>query len=76
MPFPTFTLNSGHPIPGLAYGTGSHWRKNAPPVDANGVSSEVVDAIKAAAEAGFRHFDSAEVSIYTSHKTTRSSIHS
>ncbi|GAA5861770.1 hypothetical protein JCM8547_000731 [Rhodosporidiobolus lusitaniae] len=47
-------------IPGIAFGTGSTWRSNPRPVREDGIAPAVVDTIKAAAEAGFRHFDGAE----------------
>lgn len=66
MPFDAFTLNSGHSVPGLAFGCGSEWRVKPREEDGDGVAREVVEAIVAAAKAGFRHFDAAEVSDMTS----------
>ncbi|KAM0753716.1 Aldo/keto reductase [Meredithblackwellia eburnea MCA 4105] len=60
MPFDKIKLSSGTSIPGIAFGTGSDWRANPRAVDDDGVSSEVVEAVKAAADAGFRAFDTAE----------------
>jgi len=62
MPFDAFTLSSGHSVPGLAFGCGSEWRKNPRAEDTDGVAQEVVQAVVAAANVGFRHFDAAEVS--------------
>lgn len=62
MPFDSLPLNSGHAIPGIAFGCGSEWRKNPRPEDSDGVAAEVVQAVVSAAKAGFRHFDAAEVS--------------
>lgn len=44
--------------------TGSDWRANPRPVDDDNVSQEVVEAIKDAVKAGFRSFDTAEVSTH------------
>ncbi|KAI8819756.1 aldo-keto reductase family 1 member C13 [Fimicolochytrium jonesii] len=55
---PSITLNSGHSIPTLGYGTGTAWFKKG---DENVVDRECVEAIKTAIRLGYTHLDGAEV---------------
>ncbi|KAJ3307686.1 hypothetical protein HDU76_004441 [Blyttiomyces sp. JEL0837] len=59
----TYLLNSGLPVPVIAYGTGTKWYAGPSGNDRtiDQISRELVDAIKKALYQGFIHIDTAEV---------------
>lgn len=53
---PFFTLNDGHKIPAVGYGTGTKWGKKG----ATELDEGVISAVSTSIEAGFVHIDGAE----------------
>lgn len=63
-PIATVTLNSGHLMPRLAYGTGTCWFNAGRGATAEAAASEkrhLVGCVKTALRMGFRHIDEAEM---------------